>query len=317
MVFIYNFANSVYNNVISAYSKSDVSKGKLCHGTTFSTLYLMGKLKGEDEHNLMPFGALATKKIPVFAGECFKGIADKGCNQKYTSWVEMHKAATAIEYAKNFPFDPKKSKQVFQEIIEDTQLVLAGHRTKSRDYDAFTRNSVPFAIDCTSTYWNAHWNQMILKIRQIKAWDEEDFDKELKEGLSVWIENVILYAIDVKKMIGEKDYDKVMEKLNTIKDEIKNPSAFSLTTTDRESIQKTHPIVFISPRNDLGVETGRTGETFVEQKMKLGEEIRWIATEEASVGEVEAYLKLINLANRVTVITFEKLKELSKSYTGS
>jgi hypothetical protein len=284
-----------------------LEKATLCHGTCFSTLYLMGKQEGEDKGCLLPFGSLSEKRIPVFAGECYRGISDGGVNRESTSWACIEDRATAIHYSKKFKFDPDRLKQMFLEIIEDTQLVLKGERTKGdRIWNVFTSDAVPFA----RVTYSGDWNQMILNVQQIKAWDEEVFNRELKDGLLIWIQQVKTY---IETFLEKETIEAILKKAGTVEMEIKTPSARPLKLEDRKEILKDHPIVFITDKNDeMCSGGGLLREMLIGSKMKLGRDIRWIATETNAVQEVEKFISVQGLAKKVSVISFQKFQEVFK-----
>lgn len=280
-----------------------IAQTKICHGTTFSTLYLIGKQKGEDIHCLMPFGELAKKKIPVFSGECTRGIMDTGVNQKYTSWVLANKADLAIHYSKTFPFKPESIYERFYNIIKETRQALD---TKQ------SFREIPYAIETESMYWN----QILLWIRQIKAWDEERFQKEFKPGLLIWIEQVISNFPLYKVWCREDRWETAFAKMKIVQQELVGTTAYTLSAEDRAAIAKNIPIVFVGNSEDV-IWNSRYEERLVQQKMKLGREIRIIATEPSAIPEVENYLKQKHLAWKVSVISLQKLKEISNKIAKS
>lgn len=282
-----NRENRVQSNLIA--------KTKLCHGTTFSTLYQMSKQQGEDAHCMIPFGELAQKKIPVFAGECFRGIMDNGVNQKYTSWVLAKRADIAILYSHKFPFNPDAIYKILRNIITET---LAS--------DPKNGFGLPYA-NITST---AYWNQIILQIRQIRAWDEEKFQKEFKIGLTEWIGREISYFASRKKLFQDDVWSATMEKMKCVKQELQEPPVYKLSAADKAAISKTYPIVLVA-NSEMIFSDCRHDEILVEQRVKLGRDIQIIATEPSAIPEVEAYLRQQHLARRVSVISLQKLQELS------
>src|SRR3990167_7114978 len=82
---------------------------RYCHGTTFSALYLMSRLQGDDRNCLVPFGNLEYMRIPTFSGECFRGISDSGINRTKTSWADLQSVNTAVDYSTQFPFSFEKT----------------------------------------------------------------------------------------------------------------------------------------------------------------------------------------------------------------
>jgi len=263
-----------------------------CHGTTFSTLYMMGKQTGDDAHCLVPFGQLAKKNIPCFAGECFRGLMDGGHNYTYSSWTSLEGSKVAESYSKHFLFDPQKIKKKFQEIITDC------------DRESSDR-MVPYSIETHTAYWN----QMILQLRQYRAWDEESFQHDLEPGLQRWIGRVIKYfEANGQKHFVEEAFTPALEKMKKLQKEISNPPIFQAEPQDKEHILNAYPVVFITsislPDSYL------SGEYLFSRKMKLGRDIQWIATDLPHVEELQEYLRQKNLTRRVSVISFETLKEM-------
>lgn len=265
-----------------------------CHGTTFSTLYMMGKQSGVGKNALVPFGKLAKEKIPCFAGECFVGISDIGVNRTYTSWATIEDAGLAESYSRRFPFNPEKVKKRLLEIITD--------------FDRLSDAQIPF----TSTIHTAHWSQLILQINQYRAWDEDDFQKELAPGLTRWIVKAKEhFSKERAKYFQAEDVTCVLKKMKLVQETLEKSPGFQVSSEDKKQILNAYPIVFMASFEG-GWDSSINEEVLFSRDMRLGKEIRWVATDSSHVEELEGYLKEHDLAKRVSVMAFEKLKEISE-----
>lgn len=276
-----------------------------CHGTTYSALYLMSRLKGDNKNYFVPFGELDIHKIPVFSGECFRGIASNGINRTYTSWVNINYNWCARSYAKNnsFHFSFEKTKQFLVDII------------KRND-----ENSPPYA----NSYSSPYWHQILLKLRQVRAWDESIFQKELKIDLAKWIQSEISYLkAHATQPISEASWgwqDMVNERYKTeeealrlmykIQKEIEATPNFQLSEENKSEIVKTYPIVFLTPHLDVYRSVPLNSclpEFGIGARLKLGSEIQGIATDPEHIDDIKRFLKSQDLENKVRVISFGAL----------
>ena len=276
----------------------------IAHGTTFSTLHLIGKQEGNDYNCLIPFGELAKKMIPCFAGECYRGISDNGVNQRSISGICIYKVIIAIDYAcaSSHKFDAKKIKDEFMEII----YLHKNHLFRFFENSIPTLSSAP--PDATNTY-DGFWNKMMLKLQQIRAWDEVDFQNDLRSGLINWIDDVIVYHRNRGQISCSEDkYKVILEKMKNIRCYLDKSQEYQLTEEDRNAIKKNHPIVFLSnlypPNHNYD-----DSELHICERMQLGVDIRWIATTQEAINDVQNHLKMQGLENKVNVITIEALKE--------
>ncbi len=263
-----------------------------CHGSTYSALYLMSRLQGDNKNSLIPFGLLENQKIPIFSGECFRGIADNGINRKSTSWVDITHDSTAVTYSKRFPFSFKDAKEYLEKIIDDNKAACS---------------RPPYA----GQYHSAYWNKILLRIRQVRAWDELIFQKELKEGLTSWINTEINYfKKDGKQYIDSKEEQPCLNRMKKIQYEIQQTPHFQLNEEDKEQILKTYPIVFLTTSSEIDSSdypSSSLNEFGIQKKLTLGKEIQGIATEPQFMDEVRAFIQLQGLAKKVKVISFSAL----------
>lgn len=264
-----------------------------CHGSTYGALYLMSCLQGDNKNSLIPFGLLENIKIPVFSGECFRGISDSGINRKNTSWVRITDDSTAVGYSKRFPFSFEDTKKYLEEII--------------RDNDNPNWSRPPYA----GQYHSAYWNKILLRIRQVRAWDEPTFQKELKDGLARWIKSEIDYfETKGRHYVNKEEQEPSLIRMKKIQDEIQESPNFQLNEEDKWQILKTYPIVFLTSSFEIdysGPPSSLLNEFGIAKKLTLGKEIQGIATEPQFIDEVRAFIQLQGLAKKVKVISFAAL----------
>lgn len=276
--------------------------GKLFHGTTFSALYLMGMMEGGYQNLFMPFGMLAKLDMPVFSGETFRGIKDDGINQTSTSWADLDHVEDAIGYSKKFPFNPEPIVTKLNYLIEGTAHWLAGRTIPPSPFDLST-SSIPPYVDQTC---DAKWNQLILQIRQLRAWDPERFDRDFTRGLQTWIDACRTYL--------QPHGEDLHSKMKQIERELQKPPAFHLKEQDRQAIADATPIVFITNSyNTYSIPT--VGEHAIARPLKLGYEIRALATSDPQ--KITRHLQAHGLADRITVITLDELAAQGKKRAAS
>lgn len=280
-----------YISNICGCPQARLDKATYCHGTTFSTLYLICKQAGDEQNCLLPFGKLANRRVPVFAGECASetaclGIRDKGINEKHTSWNWILKYSDSLDrYAKKYPFDVQKTKEKMNTLIKEF-----------RDYNG------GFPPYDSTTYG---WNNVSLQMRQLRAWDEEEFQRVYASDLKDWVRFAIS---DFKEKINIEDYESILAKMRNFEEELSQPVAFRATKIDQENIKKNFPILFITDQTEDYIPP-KGNEVGFSRNMQLGREIKWIATEPKNVEEVRSFIRQKNLANRVSVISTEVLKK--------
>lgn len=274
-------------------NRPNLDKATFCHGTTFSTLYLICKQVGEEQNCLLPFGKLAKRRVPVFAGECTSesqclGIRDKAINQTCTSWNYIYRYPVSFDkYAKPFAFDINVTKEKIDDLIKGFRNYKGGFPP----YDSTSHG----------------WNNVTLLMRQLRAWDEEGFQKTYAPDLKEWVKFAIS---DLERQRGTstiEEYDSVLQKMRDFEKELSDPVFFRVSQIDKENIKKNFPILFITDLRDDDYVGAR--EVGYSRNMQLGREIKWIATEPQHVEEVSRFIKQKNLAGRVSVISTEVLKK--------
>lgn len=276
--------------------------GKLFHGTTFSALYLMGMMEEDHRNVLFPFGFLARVNLPVFSGETFRGIKDDGINQTSTSWADLDHVENAIGYSKKFPFNPQPIVTKLNYLIEGTAHWLAGRTIPPSPFDLST-SSIPPYVDKTC---NAQWNQLILQIRQLRAWDPDGFERQFARGLQTWIDACRTYL--------QPQGADLHSKMKQIEQELQKPPAFRLKAQDRQAIADATPIVFIT-NSYHAYSIPTVGEYAIQSPLKLGYEIRALATSDPQ--KITRHLQAHGLANRITVITLDELAAQGKKHAAS
>jgi hypothetical protein len=259
-----------------------------CHGSTYSALYLMGLLEGEGRNSLVPYGTLEKLKIPTFSGECARGIRDNGINQSQTSWFPIASFELAAQYSRRFPFSIEKAKEKLRELIDYKGL--------------FTPQA--------NTYDSIYWNQIQLRIRQVRAWDEPTFQREMKVGLDRWIVSEIEF-INSKRACIMPPLEKsaALDRMMALQRELQEAPAFTLSLKDKEEIEKAYPIVFLcsSKKNVSSPESSMLDEYGIEGNLQLGKEIRAIATEDEFIEEIKGFLKVQGLATKVKVVAIRSI----------
>lgn len=284
------------NSVSSIFGcpKPHLSKANYCHGSTFSTLYLICKQSGEEQNSLIPFGKLAQRKIPVFAGECASesaclGIGDESVNATNTSWTWIYNYSKSLNaYAKKYPFNPKNAEDFFLDIVKD-----------------FKNNPTfpPYRYDKESRTFN----NLFLQLRQLRAWNEKEFQDKLATDLKAWIEALISFREKCEEKTTEEDKS-ALEKIRAFAQELSDKPTYSLTEVDKENIQKNFPILFITNLKDAD-SYWRGCEVGYSRNMKLGREVKWIATDPQYMEELQNFLKLKNLTRKVSVVSTDLLKK--------
>lgn len=264
-----------------------------CHGSTYGALYLMSRLEGANKNSLIPFGLLEDQKIPIFSGECFRGISDNGINRKNTSWVHITDDSTAVGYSKRFPFSFEDAKKHLEDIVCDN--------------DSPDRNRPPYA----GQYHSAYWNKILLRIRQVRAWDEPTFQSELKEGLARWIQSEIDYfEKNGRQYVHQEEHHTTLIRLIKIQNEIGEAPNFQLNEQDKQQISKNYPIVFLSSSFEIDSScppSSLLNELGIAKKLTLGKGIQGIATEPQFINDVRAFIRFQGLAKKVKVISFAAL----------
>ncbi len=277
---------------------------RYCHGTTFSALYLMSRLQGDDRNCLVPFGNLEYMRIPTFSGECFRGISDSGINRTKTSWSDLQNVNTAVDYSRNFAFSFENTVEYLQELTDYSE----NHITQKDTNCCFEHP--PYGYN----HHTAYWNKTLLRIRQIRAWDEPFFQDNFKEKLSRWLDAELEYFNTHRAgRAPEEEEQTFFEQLKKIRKEIESPVHFQLSPEDKVQVMKTYPIVLLNS-NDRADETVKTffGAEYGMNRLKLGQEICGIATLPEHMDEVKGFIYQQGLARRVEVISmyalpFEKL----------
>lgn len=280
------------------------------HGTVFSTLFVMGKLQGTDRHSLIPFGNLAEKKIPCFAGECFKGInLTGGCNRKGTSWTKY--LSLAKDYAMgdfSFSFGGsrftiKRSRDIIQEYLEEFKKYI--NRPEGEYYYFhFPKDDI-------------QWPRILLSVQRLRVLNDEEFQKELADDLVIFLKEIIIYNNQdrVKNNDEYKDYyefksDQNIEYANILIKTITDPIEHPLVTCqeEREAAQDMTPIVLVSPLTEDELDGT---EYIIKRPLKLGKDIPVIATSNKDdLEKVKKYVKDQALTEKVSVVSFWELKNL-------
>lgn len=266
-----------------------------CHGTTFSALYLMGKLQGKDKNCLIPFGELEKQRIPTFSGECTRGIGEHstycGINRKKTSWVPVDNFKTALGYSKRFCFP-------LQEDLAELRAIIKGNE----DYLQNEWGIPPYRSQSHSAYWN----KTLLRIRRVRAWDEALFKKQLKDGLQSWIDSEMKYfkVLGYKQATVQEQEDR-WNYMHKLQKEIDGPVGFQLSPKDKEEIVQAYPIIFLASHKIESSLTGlgQEGEYAFSGNVQLGEDICGIATDPEYIDRLKAYLALQGLNKKVQVIS--------------
>lgn len=268
------------------------------HGTVFGTLHLMSKMEGKEKNGLVPFGRLAAKGIPCFAGANDQGIRDTGVNQLGTSWAHISDVNDIIQKYAKASFDIEFTKKAVQGFIDAYRVWNKGETTG-------------FPIQVGST---AYWNGKILLIRQLKSWDPEEFQKQFAPGLLEWL-NASITCLERScytrrgTLIKENQeyFAADIAKMRDLITEIQATPVFQLTTADQAIVSDSIPIVLLSTEV-LESDRIHDSEYAVSRIMRLGHEILYIATERSKITTIEAHLKNQELADRVTVISFNELR---------
>lgn len=277
-------------------SNRDNSKNlafEYCHGSTYGALYLMSRLKGRFHNCIVAFGELERQKIPTFSGECFRGIADGGINRKRTSWSSIDKNSEAVYYSRRFPFSFEECKKYLNEIIKDNENHLKGGWSQP-----------PFA----TRYSTAHWKKNLLRIRQLRAWDESLFQADFRKELTRWLDAEILYFQKCGGCYAEpKESEKHLKRMQEMRTEIQSENSFQLDKKDKEQILKAYPIVFLSLSKEGFFQIPNQSEFAIQGNLKLGQEINGMATEPQHMKKIEAFIQLQGLSKKVKVISFAAL----------
>jgi hypothetical protein len=266
-----------------------------CHGSTYSALYLMSRLEGEDKNCLVPFGRLDEQRIPTFSGECFRGISDNGINRTKTSWAPMKDGMnTAVNYSKGFGFSFEKTVEALNELITSSE----NHISKADDYPPYGYTS-----------HSAYWNRTLLRIRQIRAWDEPFFQENFKEKLIRWLDaELASFNKNQADYASKKETENFLQQVAKTRAEIEAPAQFQLTPEDKVQVVKTYPIVFLKDGNEFDQKIDTFfGSEYGMNKLSLGQEIRGIATSAEHVDEVKAFIHQQGLARRVEVVSMNAL----------
>jgi hypothetical protein len=283
------------SSLVSSINPFQTPVYRYCHGSTYSALYLMSRLEGEDKNCLVPFGHLDKQRIPTFSGECFRGISDNGINRTKTSWAPMQDGvSTAVSYSGNFGFS-----------FEKTVEAMNAHITISENHISEADDYPPYGYTSSS----ANWNRTLLRIRQIRAWDETLFQEAYKEKLGRWLD-AELAAFNKKHAdyASRKETKIFFASVKMIRQELEAPIGFQLTAEDKVQIMKTYPIVFLKDGDqyDQRIDTF-FGSEYGMNKLTLGQEIRGIATSPEHVDEVKAFIHQQGLARRVEVVSMNAL----------
>lgn len=277
-----------------------ITENHKCHGSTFSALYLMSRLEGENHNSLVAYGDLDKLKIPVFSGECFRGIADNGVNREHTSWSNINDVNLSFSYANKFPFSIEDSKIFLKDIISDNNNYLKELAKDINDkVHIFSQARPRYGMDENSSYWN----KIILKIRQVRAWDETLFQQEFKEGLTSWINEEKSFR-ERPQFINPTEKP-IYQKLVRMIEEINSPLAFQVSQADKLSILKAYPIIFFT--KSVGTQTFACNEVGIAKKLKLGEDIDIIATSSEHISEIRSHLSQQGLAEKISLVSFETL----------
>jgi hypothetical protein len=270
-----------------------------CHGTTLNTLYMASKLPGDYQHSIVPYGELEQLKIPCFSGECLRGIQDTGVNRTYTSWVQIADANAAIRYSQSFHFDVEERREFLEAIISDYKKRIA------KDPDC---QLVPYAREPGSYIWN----RITLYVRQVRAWDDAVFQEKLAPGLRQWIAFVIDHFGKIP--FRPEKLKEGLDRIKAVQQELDGKPHFQLTAEVKTTFhKKNHPIVLLtSAKAGHYVSSGSGYAEFGFTTKTLGQDICCIATDEASMQDVNAHLTLYGLANKVTIISFRELQSIAQ-----
>lgn len=279
----------------SSKSKVDLLNAKI-HGTTSSTLHMMGVIEGEQRHSLIPLGNLMKMGVPCFSGECHVGI--KGVNKVGTSWTSNFEYAID-NYAKDTDFyaDRKSTIQWLDKTLEMPESPF-----QDPVYGMHANNPL-------------FWSKFDLKVRRYRALSTKDTESETLNKISKWLDSAIKHINKYKKFdeSNKELYEESINKIEEIILSLKEEKVFRLTKDTQEAIEKPFPIAFVSldVKDDEVYESG-DHEYCVQRNMKLGRDIQYIATESAHVSKVQSYLKENGLFDKVFVLTFDTLLKAQK-----
>lgn len=291
--------NNSINSSINFNSIKSNESNYLAHGTTFGALYLMSRLKGENHNSLISYGDLDKQKIPVFSGECFRGIADNGVNRDKTSWNAMSGLGECLSYAEKFPFSIEEVKSYLIDIIKDNEIYKKViEKEKEENTHVFELSRPRFAMEFNTSYWN----KIKLRIRQLRAWDESIF-QEFKEGLISWMnEEIAFMHRPILKNPTHLPHYKILQSLL---EEVQNPTVFQLNEEEKENLLKTYPIILFTNSDNVTFENIK--ELGITKKLKLGEDIQTIATAPEFMDAIQMHLRQQGLEMKVSLISFAVL----------
>jgi hypothetical protein len=202
--------------------------------------------------------------------------------------------STAVSYSGNFGFS-----------FEKTVEAMNAHITISENHISEADDYPPYGYTSSS----ANWNRTLLRIRQIRAWDETLFQEAYKEKLIQWLDAELEYFNNNQAdYASKKETENFLQQVAKTRAEIEAPAQFQLTAEDKVQIMKTYPIVFLKDGDqyDQRIDTF-FGSEYGMNKLTLGQEIRGIATSPEHVDEVKAFIYQQGLARRVEVVSMNAL----------
>lgn len=316
------FKNLEVLKVLTETSMKQLLKHSKYHGTIFSTLFMMGKMPGDDKHALVHFGKLQALKIPCFAGECNNGIQDNHVNTRGSSWSSSFWTSQSYATASfgclsgGSRFGIERS----QKLLRDN---ISGYYSYCQELNSKKESSLKdaeFYICVPSENDQTDWYRLELSIRRLRFLDDQGFQKGYTPDLIKWAD----VAIDIcnntikrnsinprlPEILREHHKETEMTKiefLEKFKKSLSEPLQNDIiqNSQDRVAVLDTTPIIFGSFSVSESECLENSSEYCVSRPMKLGRDISYIMTDtDASVEKIRTYLSSQGFGQTLSVLKF-------------